>query len=468
MFGLDTDLTILLLFCILCACSFEFINGFHDTANAVATVIYTHSLKPVTAVIWSGSWNFLGVLFGGTAVALGILKLLPDEMIGQVNVMENVCMILSLLFSAIIWNLGTWYLGIPCSSSHTLIGSMLGVAISFTLFQGHDIGTTVNWGKAGEIGLSLLISPALGFIFTLLMVKLLKNVLSAKDNLFKEPTKDKAPPWYIRTILIITCTAVSYFHGSNDGQKGMGLMMLILIAIAPARFALDMERNPVEIRNEIALINTMVDRANLKKATPADLEKIQDSKVQILELNTLLGSSESLAELPLKDVRKTRATIKELTNNLDKSILKSELLSRVDIKTLKKHINELKSTTDHTPFWVVFLISISLGIGTMIGWKRIVTTIGEKIGKEHLSYAQGASAELIAAGTIGLATATGLPVSTTQVLSSGVAGSMVATSGHRNLQGRTVKNIFIAWLLTLPVTIALSGGLYYVLRLILI
>ncbi len=464
MFGLDTGLTILLLFCLLCACIFEFINGFHDTANAVATVIYTNSLKGTHAVVFSGILNFLGVLLGGTAVAMGILKLIPPGMLIELDLSHSVVLILSILISAIIWNLGTWYFAIPCSSSHTLIGSMLGVGVAYTYLIGDgDLGSGINWAQAGKVGMSLLVSPGMGFILTFFLVKFLRKVIRNKEPMFVEPKKKSTPPWFVRIILIATCGLVSFFHGSNDGQKGVGLIMLILIAIVPAKFAMDMTKNPVEIRHEISLVSTLIDKADVTKASEKDRQRILDSKTTIVELNTLMGSYETMDELPEANRTVVREKIVSLEGTVSKAVVKGELLSKKDTKTMKETLKELKGTTEHVPTWVLIIISISLGVGTMVGWKRIVQTIGEKIGKTHLSYAQGASAELVTATTIALADTLGLPVSTTQLLSSGVAGSMVAEGGTKNLQGKTVKNIFIAWVLTLPVTIALSGGLFWLL-----
>ncbi len=401
---------------------------------------------------------------------MGIMKLIPPGMLINLDLSHNVVLVLSILLSAIIWNLGTWYLGIPCSSSHTLIGSMIGVGVAYTWLMGDgDLTSGINWGKAGEIGLSLLISPGLGFILTFFLIKLLRKLIKKKEPMFVAPKKKSTPPWFVRIILICTCGMVSFFHGSNDGQKGVGLVMLILIAIVPARFAMDMTKNPVEIRHEITLVNTMLDKVQIRKASQKDLQRIQDAKATIVELNTQMGSYETMEEIPAGSRTAIREQIVALSNNVDKAVVKNELLAGKDIKTLKETLKELKSTTEHVPTWVLLIISISLGIGTMIGWKRIVKTIGEKIGKEHLSYAQGASAEVITSLTIGLASmpALGLPVSTTQVLSSGIAGSMVASGGTKNLQGKTIKNIFIAWVLTLPVTILLSGGLFWLLSMFL-
>ncbi|HEX4887792.1 MAG TPA: inorganic phosphate transporter [Luteibaculaceae bacterium] len=462
MFGLDTDLSVLLVICLLCACAFEFINGFHDTANAVATVIYTNSLKPTFAVIWSGFFNFLGVLLGGTAVAMGIMKLIPAGMIFELDVAHNVTLVLSILISAIIWNLGTWYFGIPCSSSHTLIGAMLGAGLSYTWFMGDgDLASGVNWSQALKVGTSLIVSPGLGFLMSFLLMKLLQKILRKKDALFNEPKKKTSPPWYIRFILIITCTLVSFFHGSNDGQKGVGLIMFILLAIVPAKFALDMTESPVKMIKQLEVVETVINGANYAKASEKTILAKLECTEQIKGIKSELTGITSLNQVADKNRSKIQQQILKLEKTVSDQIIKGEVLSATNEKAVKSSLKDLKETCEHVPNWVVIIISLSLGIGTMIGWKRIVKTIGEKIGKQHLSYAQGASAEFVAATTIGIASATGLPVSTTQVLSSGIAGTMVASGGTNNLQGKTVKNIFVAWLLTLPVTMFLSGFIFW-------
>jgi PiT family inorganic phosphate transporter len=466
MFDLSTDLTILLLICLLCACVFEFINGFHDTANAVATVIYTNSLKPVTAVIWSGMWNFLGVLLGGTAVAMGIIKLLPSGVLTDQNLMHNVAMILSLLIAAIIWNLGTWYFGIPASSSHTLIGSILGVGIAYTLTGDGDLATGVNWKKAGDIGLSLLISPLLGFLLTILMMWLFR-MISKNPRLFNEPDRTRKPPVLVRALLILTCTGVSFSHGSNDGQKGIGLVMLILIAIVPAHFALNHETKIPDFRTDLAKVQAYYNNLDSNIIKGKDWKKIEEAKAELLAIDTISAKYPDFSKVPLEEAQIFRTSVILLSSVTEKVVIDKGYLKGEDASSLKSAGKALAASVDYSPRWVVLMISICLGLGTMIGWKRIVKTIGEKIGKEHLSYAQGASAELVAASTIQIATATGLPVSTTQVLSSGIAGSMVASNGFKNLQGGTVKNILIAWLLTLPVTVILSGGTFLILRSIL-
>jgi PiT family inorganic phosphate transporter len=464
MFGLELELLILLFFCLLAACAFEFVNGFHDTANAVATVIYTNSLKPWTAVVWSGICNFIGVFAGGIGVAMGIVNLLPVELLIDQDVYHSVAMVLALLFSAIIWNLGTWYYGLPSSSSHTLIGSILGVGLAFSFMPENTSGAAVNWSKATEIGLSLLVSPLFGFSLTIFLMFLLRRFLK-KDEIFQEPHKNQPPPTWIRSILIVTCTLVSFFHGSNDGQKGVGLVMLILIGIVPAYFALDQKKNPESLKNNIARIEQTMAKINVADLNPEDQQQLIRINLRIDSLSTILNDNAGASVVPADKRLEVRRDILLINKDLTKLITSSSLaISREDAKTVLDNSGELRALTDYAPTWVIFIISLSLGLGTMVGWKRIVRTIGEKIGKQHLTYAQGASAELVAASTIGISTGLGLPVSTTHVLSSGIAGSMVASKGIKNLQPKTVKNIALAWLLTLPVTISLSGLLYAMFR----
>jgi phosphate/sulfate permease len=467
MFGLTAALTILLIGCIAAALAFEFINGFHDTANAVATVIYTHSLKPRTAVVWSGLWNFIGVNVGGIAVAIGIINLLPLEALTDSNIYHNLSMIMALILTAIIWNLGTWYLGIPCSSSHTLIGSIFGVGIAYMLLPGSQ-HIALNWAKVKDTGLSLLISPVIGFFLAMTLMTILQAVVKNKV-IFKEPPAKKAPPLWVRSILILTCTSVSFSHGSNDGQKGVGLIMIILIAIVPMRFALDHTKDPVRLKTNISTLQTMLTNVDtIELALPAKAEfKTVSSGVD--SLGTILSQVYSFADLSRVRslaVRRDILVVAKKSESLMKRLSEAPVnsVNRAWITRYRSQIKELKTYTEYSPWWVILLISLSLGLGTMIGWKRIVVTIGEKIGKTHLTYAQGASAELIAASTISISSWLGLPVSTTHVLSSGIAGSMVSGNGFKNLQKKTIASIGIAWLITLPVTILLSGLLFLLFR----
>lgn len=452
---LSTSTAILLIICLLAVCLFEAINGFHDTANAVATVIYTNTLKPVQAVVWSGVWNFIGVYAGGIAVAMGIIKLIPlnDLMLQPVG--ENTALVLSILIAAIAWNLGTWYLGIPCSSSHTLIGSLLGAGFAF--YSVHQ-GDGPNWGKAGEIGLSLLVSPLFGFSLAILLMYVLKNTIKNK-RIFKEPSEKKPPPFWIRAVLVTTCTLVSFFHGSNDGQKGVGLLLVVLMAFMPLQYALN-HSVPVEnFKNAALSLQTTLNQA-------ATGEHADHIRVLAAQAGRTAVEMDSVDTKDKNQVFALRKSIQSLNKNVDAD-LKSGVINGATASAVKHEIKTLKSSYEFAPLWAIILIAFCLGVGTMIGWKRIVVTIGEKIGKTHLTYAQGASAEICAAATIGISTGFGLPVSTTHVLSSGIAGTMVAHGGIKNLQRKTIKSIAIAWLLTLPVTFVLSAILFFFLRIIL-
>ncbi|UYZ62244.1 inorganic phosphate transporter [Hymenobacter weizhouensis] len=466
MFGLEPHVLLLLLACLVAACAFEFVNGFHDTANAVATVIYTNTLRPWVAVIWSAFWNFIGVLTGGIAVAMGIVYLLPVESLVDQNVYHGIAMVGALIIAAIIWNVGTWYYGLPSSSSHALIGSILGVGIAFSFLPDAN-NAAVNWSKAGETGAALLIGPLFGFSLTIFLMFLLKRFVNNK-TIFKEPHKRKPPPLWIRLILIVTCTLVSYFHGSNDGQKGVGLIMLILIGIVPTFYALDHTKNPLDMRDSLVRVEQVLQKVNVADLSAKDRQAIADIKVQTDALDQIFAGKTRVEELPQNARFEIRKAILLLANKT-KTIQSSEKvsLSTQDRTTLDAGIEDMKSFTDYAPWWVLLIVSLSLGIGTMVGWQRIVKTIGERIGKEHLTYAQGASSELVAATMIGVSSGLGLPSSTTHVLSSAIAGSMVANRGIKNLNPQMVRNIALAWVLTLPVTMALSGGLFLLFRAIL-
>ena len=464
---MSTTLIIFLVLCLVLACTFEFVNGFHDTANAVATVIYTNSMKPTIAVVYSGFLNFLGVMTGGIAVAMGIINLLPMEVLVDSNVYHGISMILALLLSAIIWNLGTWFFGLPASSSHSLIGSILGIGLAFYFLPGTVGGTAVNWDKAKDTGLALLISPLAGFSLAILMMFIFKRFIK-NDAIYKEPIPGKKPPLWIRMLLWTTCGLVSFFHGQNDGQKGVGLVMMILIAIMPGYFSLDNSVNLQSINANVRYTQAMMLKADtsiLSKKELISFFEIQNYSTHFTNETTGKTKSE---EVDLTNRFSLRKDIIKITKGCEKLISGGNLsLSKKEIISLKSEIKSSKKLVEYAPSWVIIMISISLGLGTMIGWKRIVKTIGEKIGKQHMSYAQGASAELVASIGIGVATRFGVPVSTTHMLSSGIMGSMVAKKGLKNLQKGTVINIVLAWVLTLPVTIILSGGLFLLFRAIL-
>jgi PiT family inorganic phosphate transporter len=453
---LGGGLLFLFFFSLLAVVGFEFVNGFHDTANAVATVIYTKALKPMVAVPWSGFFNFLGVFTGGVAVAMGILKLVPLNEMMALPVKIGAILVLAVLLAAIVWNLGTWWLGIPCSSSHTMIGAMIGAGLGFTMYY----SGSVNWSKASEIGLSLILSPLFGFGAAMLLMYFLRHVIKA-PILFHAPTgENDRPPIVIRLLLITTCTLVSFFHGSNDGQKGVGLLMLILIAFLPAKFAVDRQTDDSKILVTLNNIQGAIAKADPSKAGAVTLDQLS-AAVDTAKATIAAGISREDKHV-FAFRKQLQAVVKDV-----KAVLANQgvALPAVNRSTLSSASKALTDTTDYAPIWVIATISLSLGIGTMIGWKRIVLTIGEKIGKEHLNYAQGMTAEITAAATIGLSSGAGLPVSTTHVLSSGIAGAMVASNGTKNLNSNTLKAIGMAWVLTLPVSIALSFTLFFIFHL---
>ena len=466
MFGLPPHVLLLLFVCLAAACTFEFANGFHDTANAVATVIYTNTLRPWVAVVWSAFWNFIGVFAGGIGVAMGIIYLLPVETLVDQNVYHGIAMVGALILAAIIWNVGTWYYGIPASSSHALIGSILGVGIAYSLLP-ESHGSAVNWGKAGETGIALLVGPLLGFALTIGMMFIFKR-LSTSKAIFKEPHKHKPPPMWIRLLLIVTCTLVSFFHGSNDGQKGVGLVMLILIGIVPSYFALDQSKNPLDMRASLTKVEYVMGRVNRAELSVANQKLLADVQTQSADLDRIFAGSTRVEDLPQATRFDIRRDALLLANRAKKLLGAKELsLSAADRKIYDDAVKDMKGFTDYAPWWVLLMVSLSLACGTMIGWQRIVKTIGERIGKEHLTYAQGASSELVAAAMIGASTAFGLPSSTTHVLTSSVAGSMVASRGVKNINPGMIRTIALAWVLTLPVTMVLSGLLFVLFRAIL-
>ncbi|WP_293796353.1 inorganic phosphate transporter [uncultured Pantoea sp.] len=457
------------------ALGFEFVNGFHDTANAVATVIYTHSLSPGVAVMWSGFCNFLGVLLSSGVVAFGIISLLPVELILQAGSGHGFAMVYALLFSAIIWNLGTWYFGLPASSSHTLIGSIIGVGVANALLHGRSGTSGVDWDQAIKVGYALLLSPIVGFVCAALLLLAMKAFIRNRQ-LYEAPKGNQPPPVWIRGLLILTCTGVSFAHGSNDGQKGMGLIMLILVGTMPIAYALNRSLPPEQIPRVAALTQVTEQQLLMLQPAPAampaprevltEFVRTNQNRPQVLPaLGMMLGDIGdqirrygAVENIPAQAVTNTRndmylasETIKHLQNA---KVTLPEETAR-NLAAVKK---ELDAATRFIPMWVKVVVAIALGLGTMVGWRRIVVTVGERIGKTHLTYAQGASAELVAMATIGAADVFGLPVSTTHVLSSGVAGSMAAN--RSGLQLSTIRNLAMAWVLTLPVSVLLSGLLY--------
>ena len=522
---------VLLAVALLIALGFEFVNGFHDTANAVATVIYTHSLDPNIAVVWSGLCNLCGVLVSSGAVAFSVITLLPVELILQVSSGAGFAMVFALLIAAILWNLGTWWFGLPASSSHTMVGSIIGVGVANQLMNVHSNTSGVDWEQATKVFKVLLISPIIGFCCAALLmlyskfgvkhmiwrilaaliagaaggalaglafkswvviasiaavagvvVLLASGWLAHYPAIFQAPKDNTPPPLPIRALLILTCSGVSFSHGSNDGQKGMGLIMLILIGTVPTAYALNHAVTQRDVQQFIAssdsagkILDAHVNRSGLlgpdARATVTDYIRTKD-----LQPDTILALRELVEDLShevalYKEFKAVPAG--QQTNVRNDMYVASEAIRLMQKKhnpaftapenavltTYKSHVDK---ATKFIPGWVKVAVALALGLGTMVGWKRIVVTVGEKIGKEHLTYAQGACAELIAMATISAADNFGLPVSTTHVLSSGVAGTMAAN--RSGLQLATIRNIAAAWVFTLPAAALLSGSLFWLFR----
>ncbi len=469
---------ILLATALFIALGFEFVNGFHDTANAVATVIYTNALSAPVAVMWAGFCNFLGVMVASGAVAYGIIALLPVELIMNVGSGAGFAMVFAMLIAAITWNLGTWFFGIPASSSHTLIGSILGVGIMNYILNAGSGASGVDMEQVLKVGKALLFSPLIGFAFAAVLFLLVKKVFKKQVELFQPPEGNKPPPPLIRAILIFTCTGVSFAHGSNDGQKGMGLIMLILIGCVPLAYSLNKNLDQQHIQSFEQL---SAQTATLVYPNHTDIadEKARDVLTTYIQTKELtpevvpalasmtdhlgerVGAYDSLKDIPEVEVSSLRNDM-YLSATTFKRLDKAEALpamSEAQLKTVDDYRDNMDSFLQYIPTWVKVAVALALGLGTMVGWKRIVVTVGERIGKQHMTYGQGMSAELVAMTTIAAADGFGMPVSTTHVLNSAVAGTMVANKSGLNFQ--MVRTILSAWIFTLPATICLSGGLFW-------
>ncbi|TWI52843.1 low-affinity inorganic phosphate transporter [Pseudomonas duriflava] len=476
--GLDAWVGISLILALTFVLAFEFINGFHDTANAVATVIYTKAMRPQLAVVLSGIFNFLGVLFGGVGVAYAIVHLLPVDLLINVNTGHGLAMVFSLLAAAIAWNLGTWYFGIPASSSHTLIGSILGVGLANSLINNIPLAQGVNWQKAGDIAMSLIASPLAGFVIAGAFLVILKrwrpfSKMHKTPEQRREVDSKKHPPFWNRLMLVLSAMGMSFVHGSNDGQKGIGLIMLVLIGIVPAKFVLDLNSTPYQIERtrdaavhlgqfyerQSDTLKTVLDYTSGNRDLPKEFSC--DSKFTLPTLNALLRTLDGVSDYrSMKE--ESRIQVRRYLLCLDdtaKRVSKIPALDSRDVADLNQLRKDLTGTTEYAPFEVIIAVALALGLGTMVGWRRVVLTVGEKIGRQGMTYAQGMSAQFTAVLAIGMANIYSLPVSTTHVLSSGVAGTMVANKS--GLQGGTVRNILLAWILTLPAAMALSAGLFW-------
>ncbi|MDR3722886.1 MAG: inorganic phosphate transporter [Terracidiphilus sp.] len=518
----------LLTVALLIALAFEFVNGFHDTANAVATVIYTHSLEPHIAVVLSGICNLLGVLLSSGTVAFAIITLLPVELILQVSSGAGFSMVFALLIAAILWNLATWWFGLPASSSHTMVGSIMGVGIANQLLNGRAATSGIDWDQATKVLKALIISPVVGFCCAALLLLFAKGMaqsawkrrfvclaiaagsatlartltesiwivavagvgmlvvswlvalwLANYPAIFEAPRGQEPPPMPIRALMVANCMGVSFAHGSNDGQKGMGLIMLILIGTLPAAYALNHNVTAADVQSFMAAsaqVESILDRhadprAKLGSNPQSEVaDYIRSRQLQpdtVLALHAVIWNVnhdveqyKTIRAIPPQEqanVRNDMYVAAEALRMMDKS--KNPAFTPAESAAIKAYQTRLDKTTKFIPDWVKVAVALALGLGTMVGWKRIVITVGEKIGKESLTYAQGASAGIIAMGTIFAANTWSLPVSTTHILSSGVAGTMAANGS--GIRYTTVRNIAAGWVLTLPAAALLSGLLYY-------
>ncbi|MBF0889073.1 inorganic phosphate transporter [Gluconobacter sp. LMG 1744] len=481
--ALATGTFVMLGIALIIALAFEFVNGFHDTANAVATVIYTRSLPPLVAVIWSGFWNFLGVALSTGAVAYSIVTLLPVELILQAGSGAGYAMIFALLIAAIVWNLVTWAFGIPNSSSHALVGSIMGVGLANQLMSPTGAATQgVDWGQVEKVFSALLFSPICGFVMAGLLLLVMKLLIRNKA-LYQAPKGDTPPPLWIRALLIFTCTGVSFSHGGNDGQKGMGLIMLILIGAAPTAYALNrampesampaffqssaeaekifLSHSPSPSTTLTAANAREIVGAGLRAKSVASPQTYDALAVLSNDISTSVKTYGSMKAVPAAAVPNVRTDM-YLVADAIRVMGEAKDFTPTEKNALKSFQSELYHGTRFIPLWVKISVAIALGLGTMVGWKRIVVTVGEKIGKTHMTYAEGASAELVAMTTIGLAERYGLPVSTTHILSSGVAGTMAANGS--GIQVATLRSMALAWVTTLPAAMAIAGILYVLFR----
>ncbi|WP_241625684.1 inorganic phosphate transporter PitA [Rosenbergiella epipactidis] len=484
--GLDLSTSLFLVLALLFVLFYEAINGFHDTANAVATVIYTRAMRAQLAVMMAGLFNFLGVLLGGLSVAYAIVHILPTDLLLNVGSSHGLAMIFSILLAAIIWNLGTWYFGLPASSSHTLIGAIIGIAVTNALVTGGSLVEALNLPKVINIFLSLILSPIVGMVIAGFLIFLLRKYWSGTKKRRRNhmtpaerEKKDgkKKPPFWTRIALIVSAIGVSYSHGANDGQKGIGLVMLVLIGVAPAGFVVNMNASGYDITRTRDTVNhleqyyqqhnpqvsTLIAPPGIKSTAIDPNEPFHCSSenglVTVHHAQDLLNNLSSYDQLSVENRSQVRRLLLCMSDTADK-IAKLPETSSDDKRFLGNLKSDLNGTIEYAPIWIILAVALALSLGTMVGWRRVATTIGEKIGKNGMTYAQGMSAQITAAVSIGLASYTGMPVSTTHILSSSVAGTMIVDGG--GVQSKTIRSIALAWVLTLPVSILLSGALYWI------
>jgi inorganic phosphate transporter, PiT family len=453
----------MLVVCLVMVLAFEASNGFHDSSNAVATVIYTNSLQPVQAVVWSGIMNLIGVLVGGISVAYALVEILPPDVLTPPDGAPAVPMLVSIFASALFWNVLTWAFAIPNSSSHCVIGSLIGVAAADALIKSRSLARGVDWHQISTVLKGLAISPVLGF-FIAGGLYLALRLIVRQGHLLEPPQQGRQPVWWLRSLLVLTCTTVSFSHGTNDGQKSIGLIMLTIIGLLPATYAL----NP-NAGDQLAALATHAAQAEPLIAAYGDDVKAQG----IIAAQALVRAQPQLAQqvTELREHRPVadgeRATRSQLRGYVYDVVSQMKYVSeRHDVPAAQRAqasqlLKSMSLPVEYAPWWVRLVSAICLGAGTMVGYKRVVRTLGERLGRQHMTPGQGASAELVGSVLIGTAGFTGLPVSTTHIITSGIAGTMAASG--QGVQGGMIFRIVLTWLITLPVTIGLSGALFYLL-----
>lgn len=453
----------MLVVCLVMVLAFEASNGFHDSSNAVATVIYTRSLEPVQAVVLSGLMNLVGVLVGGISVAYALVEILPPDVLTPPDGAPAVPMLVSIFASALFWNVLTWAFAVPNSSSHCIIGALIGVACADALIHSRNVGRSVDWQQIATVLKGLAVSPLLGFLIAGGLYLALRLVVR-HGHLLVPPGQGERPIWWLRALLVTTCTTVSFAHGTNDGQKSIGLIMLTIIGLLPATYAL----NPNAAPQLSALPSHAAQAQPLIAAYGNDQKNRAVAAAQALE-HAEPQLAREVAELhargPARDGE--RVTRSKLRGDVyDVAAQLKYVSERRDVPDGARHeastlVSSVSQPVEYAPWWVRVLSAICLGAGTMVGYRRVVRTLGERLGRQQMTPGQGACAELVGSLLIGTAGFTGLPVSTTHIITSGIAGTMAASG--QGVRGGMITRIVLTWVVTLPVTAALSGVLFYLL-----
>lgn len=434
----------------------EAVNGFHDAANAVATVIYSNSMKPGSAIGVSVVCNFTGVLLGGTAVAFGMVFLLPKEMVAGINTMSEASLMCALVLTAVMWNLATWWYGIPNSTTHTYVGSIMGVSMAHAFLLGDPVADAINWVQGEKILLTLFVSPIVGGFLAYFLYKLIKRLL--KNPAMLEPHQEGVlPPTSVRASLIGGLVGVSVLHGTNDGQKSIGLMVMVLMGMLPGLYAIDPVHDQASYQHALAVIEeieSVTRRLESDEAVGPRARRIDQELQHIREV-----ARRDYENAPMSEDEKIqfRAEILDVHEAVGQALKRADVLGLLtddEKRKMQDAHDALTGLVEGVPFWLIVLSAAALGVGTSVGYKKIVATLGEKMGNKNMSPAQGLAAQSAAVASIAAGDFGGAPVSTTHVLTSGVAGSVVS-SGDK-LQWKTLRAIIVTWFTTLPGTVILS------------